>query len=134
MKYLDSNVFIYAATLPQSSSKARKCKKILLDMADGKLHAATASLTWDELVWVIKGLAGNDAAAKEGRKFMELANLKILSVDESVLRVAQGLIEKYRLDPRDAIHAAAAVDNGIADFVSYDSDFDDIKELSSSIP
>ena len=134
MKYLDSNIFIYAATLPASDSRAKKSKQILLDMADGKFHGATASLTWDELVWIVKRLSGKEIAAEEGRKFLELANLKVLSVDEGALHKAQELIDGYKLDPRDAIHAAVAINNDITDFVSYDSDFDGIKDIKSKTP
>ena len=134
MKYLDSNIFIYAATLPTSDSKAKKSKQILLDMADGKFQGATASLTWDELVWIVKRLSDKEIANKEGKKFLELVNLKILSIDEGVLHRAQNLIDGYKLDPRDAIHVAVAINNNITEFVSYDSDFDDLKEIKSKAP
>lgn len=103
-------------------------------MADSKFDAATASLTWDEIVWIVKRLSGKKTAAAEGRKFLELTNLKILNVDEGVLHKAQDLIEKYNLKPRDAIHAAAAINNNIVDIVTYDPDFDVVKELKSGTP
>ena len=56
-------------------------------------------------------------------------NLKILLIDSEIVGYAQGLIEKYNLKPRDAIHAASAIKNQVKEIVSNDSDFDDMEEL-----
>jgi predicted nucleic acid-binding protein len=52
-----------------------------------------------------------------------------LGVKKSTVFKAQEIVEKYRLTPRDAIHAAAAIDNKIATIVSYDKDFDILDEI-----
>lgn len=36
-----------------------------------------ASLSWDELVWIIRKTLGDQIATQEGRKFLEFPNLKI---------------------------------------------------------
>lgn len=38
-------------------------------------------------------------------------------------------MEKYKLKPRDAIHAATAIENKINTMVSYDRDFDNVIEI-----
>ena len=38
-------------------------------------------------------------------------------------------MKKYRMRPRDAIHAAVAFENKITTIVSYDKDFDDMNEV-----
>jgi predicted nucleic acid-binding protein len=43
-------------------------------------------------------------------------------------------MERYGLKPRDAIHAATAMENRITVIVSYDKDFDRIRELKRVEP
>jgi len=41
---------------------------------------------------------------------------------------------KYEIKPRDAIHAATALENGIEIIVSYDRDFDKLEEIKRLDP
>ena len=127
MNYIDANVFIFAVLdiSPESSS----CKDIILKITEGKMPAATSVLTWDEFVWVIRKHTNYDLALEEGNELLQTPNLKFLSADFSIVAEAQHLMKEYNLKPRDAIHAAAAIKNGIKDFVSNDPDFDKIKEI-----
>ena len=129
MKYLDANVFIYLALSEGSESKAIAAKNIIEKVVEGSFVSATSSLTWDELVWVVKKFEGKEVAKEEGRKFISLPKLKILSVGESTLYAAQDLVAAYGLKPRDAIHAACCIENGIEEIISDDSDFDGIDGL-----
>ena len=43
-------------------------------------------------------------------------------------------MEKYKIKPRDAIHAAIALENGIETIVSYDRDFDKLEEIKRLDP
>jgi predicted nucleic acid-binding protein len=70
MRYLDSNVFIYPVIADEKTErKAFLAKKILLKIAEGSLEAATASLTWDELIWSVRKISGLEIAIKEERNF-----------------------------------------------------------------
>jgi len=131
MMYVDSNVFIYPVIYDDRVVKeAKAAKAILLRIAEGELEASTASVTWDELVWVVRRTLGAGVAAREGRKFLEFPNLNVLSVDEKAVAEAQRITEKYRLKPRDAIHIGCAVENKIDKIMSDDPDFDVVKEVS----
>lgn len=123
MKYIDSNIFIYAI-LGAEPKIASAAKKILTEIAEGSLPAATSSLTWDEVVWIIKKVLGRIVATEEGKKFLEFPNLKILSVDEHTLYAAQKIIDKCNVDPRDAIHLACCAENNIEQIISDDPDLD----------
>lgn len=129
MKYLDANVFIYLALSPSSETKVVHAKNLLEAVIEGNTEAATSSLTWDELVWAVKKIAGIGAAKAEGKKFIMLPKLKILNVNEETLNVAQWVIDNHRIAPRDAIHAACCIENGITEIVSDDTDFDVVKLL-----
>ena len=60
--------------------------------------------------------------------------MKFLNVKRSVVLRAQSLMEKYKIKPRDAIHAATALENGIETIVSYDRDFDKLEEIKRLVP
>jgi len=129
-KYLDANVFIFPVIEDEKIDKRVKLsKEILSKISEGTLDAATSSLTWDEVVWTVRKFIGEKESIDEGKKFLNFPNLKILSIDESVISEAQRILEKYNLKPRDSIHAACAIKNGIKEIVSDDPDFDRIPEL-----
>ena len=48
MKYIDSNIFIYAAT--NQEKYGRKCKQILLDIENEKIKACASILVLAEIV------------------------------------------------------------------------------------
>jgi uncharacterized protein len=128
MKYLDSNIFIYPVIYP-NSTKGGSAKEILTKLVKGEVQAITSSLTWDELIWAIRKESSFSIAITEGRRFLEIPNLKIVSVDENILYSAQKLIEEYKIAPRDAIHASTAIARNAIEFITDDSDFNKIKEI-----
>jgi predicted nucleic acid-binding protein len=129
MYYVDTNVFIYPIIYDETERKALNAKNILIKIAEGSLECITASLTWDELTWIIRKTLGVKIAIEEGRRFLKFPNLKIVSVDEKIIREAQKIVEKYKVKPRDAIHASCAVKNKVKEIISDDPDFDKIKEI-----
>ena len=128
MKYLDSYVFIYAAV--DTGSKGDLARALLARIQEGGFDAATSSLTYDEFFWKLSREKGFSAAVTCTKALMELPNLRILSVDEKVMLKAMELLGKYNLNIRDAIHASAALNNGISEIISEDRDFDTISGLT----
>jgi uncharacterized protein len=130
MPYLDSNVFIYPVLYPEESQpKVKKAKQILADIENGELQAYTSTLTWDEVVWVVKKTMGKEEAVNQGKKLLGFPNLEFIAVDDSIIVRAQKLTEKYNLNPRDAIHCASAIEKKIKEVISDDSELDVIKEI-----
>ncbi len=133
--YVDSNIFLYPALYDvKTVKKAAKAATLLQRVAEGRLEASTSVLTWDEVVWGVRKLLGTDLATQQGRSFLSLPNLKLLSFDFEMLLKAQEIVEKYGLKPRDAVHAATAVRNKIVEVVSYDPDFDAVSEIKRTEP
>jgi len=64
-----------------------------------------------------------------GKKLLGFPNLKLIDVDALVVCSAQRLIEKNKINPRDAIHVACALEKKITDIISDDSELDVIKEI-----
>jgi predicted nucleic acid-binding protein len=127
MRYLDANVFIYAALY--EGEKGDKARKLIKKVREGEEVAFTSVLTFDEFFWIVKKERGFDAALEAGKAFLETPNLTFLEVDGMVLRQAYKFIKKYRLDPRDAIHLSCAFVHGIFTIISEDGDFDTVKEV-----
>lgn len=127
MKYLDSNIFIFAFISDDKNSEL--CKSVLEKVSSGSLTACTSVLAWDEITWIARKSLGRQDSLDEGKKFLEFPFMDILDADESTVRLAQNLIEKYDINPRDAIHAATAINAGAKEIITDDSDFDRIKEL-----
>ena len=133
--YVDSNVFLYPIIYkPETVEEARESKDFLLKISEGLVDAYTATITWNEVVWVVRKIFGLKASIELGRKFLEFPNLKLLNIKRSVVLRAQRLMEKYKIKPRDAIHAATALENGIETIVSYDRDFDKLEEIKRLDP
>lgn len=126
LKYLDSNVFIYA--LLSKDKKGEISRKILSELAHNRISATTSFLTWDEVVHVIKKYRG-EIAINEGGKFLRFPNLVFINVDRNIIFEAQKIIFNFNLEPRDAIHVASALMNKCGEFVSDDADFDCIKGI-----
>ena len=130
MPYLDSNVFIYPVIYQEESEpKAKKAKEILASVEAGKLEAYTSTLTWDEVVWVVSKTMGRSEGINQGKKLFGFPNLEFITADIHVVCRAQKLIEKYKINPRDAIHVASALEKKIKDVISDDSDLNVIKEI-----
>ncbi len=130
MKYLDANVFLYYILNPETDAKRLQAKKILTEVANGSVPAATCLLTWDEIVWAVRRLLSLEMARSEGAKFLGFPNLRLLEVRAGMLSTAQEVMEEHRLNPRDAIHAACCLENGIEEIITDDGDFRDIDGLT----
>ncbi|MEM3697260.1 MAG: type II toxin-antitoxin system VapC family toxin [Candidatus Bathyarchaeia archaeon] len=135
MLYIDSNVFLYPIIYDSEVIiEAKKSKDFLLKIAQGTVEACTATITWDEIAWIIRKIFGFEPSAEESKKFLAFPNLKLLGVKKSTVFKAQEIMEKYKIKPRDAIHAAAALENNIGDIVSYDKDFEEVEGLKRIEP
>ncbi|MDP7494589.1 MAG: type II toxin-antitoxin system VapC family toxin [Candidatus Undinarchaeales archaeon] len=130
MKYLDSNIFLLP--ILYKGEKAKKAKKVLREMASGKIQCATSSLTVDEILWVlIKMKKDRERAIETCMDILELPNLVILDVtNEDVLRALEYMKNYVQLKPRDAIHIAVSTNAGIFTVVSDDTDFDGVQEIN----
>jgi len=127
MLYLDSNVFIYAALNTEEIGK--RARVLLRKVQQGEEQASSSTLTFDELVWAVKKHRSIEDAINAGEAFLNFPNMKLTAVDGELLALALKLIKKYKLDPRDSIHAATAILEKANLIVSTDPHFDKIKEM-----
>ena len=127
MLYLDANVFIYAAL--NRDDLGDRARSLLRDVQRGKLRASSSALTFDELVWAVKKNRSLEDAVVAGGAFLDTPGLKIVEVNGELLALALELIKRYRLDPRDSIHASSTLLEDAEAIVSADEHFDKVKEI-----
>jgi len=123
--YLDSNVFVYAALY--ESEKADGARHILREIVEGDSEAATASLTLDEVTYVLEREEAREGALRQAERILGFANLRVVSVGAEEARDALGVMrDNDALSPRDAFHLAAAEKAGADVLVTDDRDFNEV--------
>jgi predicted nucleic acid-binding protein len=125
--YIDSNVFLYAALDP--GDRGSWCEAVLRKVQQGEEEAATCSLTLDEVLYKSRKHRTLEDSLRAAEAILSFPNLAILPVDADVVGGAIDLIRRYRLLPRDAIHASSALSRGIGVIYSEDDDFDGVRGL-----
>jgi uncharacterized protein len=128
-KYIDANVFVQGIL-----REDKRYKEVILKAANNEFIGVTSVLSWDEIVYIVKKFLGKEIANREGKKFFSLPNIIFADAKKDIVMKAQELVEKYGLNPRDAIHAATAISYDINEIISEDEDFDCIKELKREDP
>lgn len=96
--------------------------------------AYTSTLTWDEVVWVVRKTTGRADSSNAGKNLLSFPNLRFVPVTEEILARAQGLVESFGVAPRHAIHCASAISKGIEVVVSEDSDLDAVATVRRETP
>lgn len=127
MIYVDSNIFIHAFI--DKGAVGEKARKFLQLIQEGREKAATSALTYDEVVWKVWKSRSYEDALSAANDLIEFPNLVLIGVDDKIVAKSFDLMKIYRIFPRDSLHAACALENGIFIFLSQDKGFDKIKEL-----
>ena len=130
--FLDSNVFIYAAGA-ESPLKA-PCVQILRRVAAGDLDAITSAEVVQELHHVFRRRGRLADGLRLGREVVRLFPGLLPITRADISRSADLLTARPQLSPRDALHAATALNNGVSTIVSADADLDQVDGLTRLDP
>ena len=130
MIYLDANIFVRAAI--DIGNLGEVARNIICALEENECSAITSCLTIDEVIWVVRRiLKSYKLAVSSGEKLFKIRGLKIVpAMPEDVLRAFD--LMKQGLRPRDAIHAATALNHSIFTIVTEDPDFKKVKSLKVS--
>lgn len=126
--YIDTTVFVYAFV--NQDVLGDKSRKILDNIARGKITAVTSYITFDELFWALSKQFPRDTTLEYTKNFLQLPNLNFIVLNADIINQTHELLTTYQLHPRDAIHAVSAVVAGASSIISEDTDFQNIKEIS----
>lgn len=130
MMYLDSNVFIYPLIYESDLEESIKRADYYLNLlVTGKIVGYTCTLTWDEVFYIVKRTNGSEEAGRAGTFLLTFPNLKFVNVDFGIISNAQKIAQRFNIMPRDAIHAACALEYCNGEIISNDLDFDGVKGL-----
>lgn len=125
--FLDANVFFYAVGADHPLRDASQ--QVLRRVTEGDLLATTNSEVLQEILFVLTRRGLKDRALDLARSTAILLP-DILPVTRSDMLTACDLLERYpALRPRDAVHAATMLNNGIDSIMTADTHFDDLEEI-----
>lgn len=146
--FIDANIFTYLLT--GHPIYGRSCQGLLEKIEKGGLTGFISPLVIDEVSYVIMVQTARELKGSTETKSMKrvmsgiwhecvapvdefygyldqlisAGNLKVLSLDYTISRIALECSKEYRLLPRDALHAACCKAYGIKDIATNDSDFE----------
>lgn len=130
--YIDSNIFIFAAT--DSGKKGKDCRKIIDSIDREEIICSASYLVIDEVMWILKKKFNKKFSIKLIKRILSLP-IKWIDINRPVIVKMIEMLENTKLDPRDAIHISSMKENGVSTIISEDKDFDkisSIKKLNSS--
>lgn len=130
--FLDTNVFIYAAG--QEHALKAPCVSLLQRVASGELEATTSVEVVQELYHVYRRRGMLSAGLSLGREVVRLFPDILPITRTDLVRSALILERAPQVSPRDALHAATALNHQIGVIVSTDEDLDAILEIRRRSP
>ena len=132
--FIDSNIVMYARG--KAHPYKEPCARLIRQIADGSFQERlgtplTDSEVFQEILYRY-ALIGQLEIAISVCKDLSLLGLEILAVGPSEVQKMLELARNYskaRTAPRDIVHVAVMVNNGIRRIVTTDKHFDLIKEV-----
>src|SRR5207249_904936 len=102
--YADAGLFLVPVLYANRAPSVVAAAQFLESLARGTRKVSTATLTWDEVVYVVRRLLGPEDSIAKGAELLAFPNLTWLRVDLTVLRGAADLYRSLPIRPRDGIH------------------------------
>lgn len=136
MKFLDTNVFVYAYYKPkrQLSQKEKQMKeeaqKIISAISKGKEEVLLTVIHISEVVNILKHGMPIDQLLDLIRGLFMLDNVRILDVTKEAYFTATELGEDLKLEPNDALAVDFMTQNGIKEIYSFDEDFNKVEGIT----
>jgi uncharacterized protein len=132
--YADAGLFLLPVLHAEGLLAAQAAARFLTSLARGSRAVSTSTLTWDEVVYVVRRVLGPEDSVAKAQELLDFPNLGWTRVDLAVLRRAAGLYRSLPMRPRDAIHAASALESGEREILSEDRVFDRVPGLNRLWP
>lgn len=127
--YADAGLFLLPVLHDDRVPSAASAARFLGSVVRGSRKVSTATLTWDEVVYVVRRLLGPEDSIAKGVELLAFPNVMWHRVDLAVLQRAADLYRSLPVRPRDAIHAATALEAGERQILSEDRVFDRVEGL-----
>ena len=132
--FIDTNIFMYAAG--KSHEFKEPCVSLLSRIQSGELNAAIDTEVFQEILYRYHHINLPDKGADLAWSMTDLG-LNVLPVTKKDIEISLYFYQQYQekgVLPRDIIHAATMVQNGLETIVSVDKHFDIIEEVQRIAP
>jgi uncharacterized protein len=129
MRFLDSNVFIYAYYKPKKTltekedAMKEQAKKIIRNISQGKEQVMTTVVHVSEIVNILKNGMSKDSLTQTIIGLFMLDNVTILDVTKNAYFAAVAIGEDLKLEPNDALAVDIMRQKGVAEIYSFDEHF-----------
>src|SRR2546422_11105892 len=100
--YADAGLFLVPVLYANRAPPVVAAARFLESLARGTREGSTATLTWDEVVYVVRRLLGPDDSIAKGAEVLAFPNLTWLPVGVPVVRGAAGPLRSLPVRPRGA--------------------------------
>ena len=123
--FIDANIPMYA--VGRDHPLREPCRLVLQRIADGDLTACTDSEVHQEILYRYWSLGQSARGIALSSDFHGVVNI-VMPVTSTDVTTARELGNKYpHMGPRDWLHLAVMLNNGITEIISADRHFDDIE-------
>jgi hypothetical protein len=135
MRFLDSNIFIYAYYRPSRALRDREMvmkeasKRILKAVNEGEEKVLTTVVHLSEVANILGRRIGLSELTDLFLGLFMLDNVAIEDVSRDLYFSAIDLGQELGLDPNDALAVEAMRRNEIDEIYSFDADFDKVKGI-----
>ena len=129
---IDANIFLEVIL---EQEKAEQCKLFLRDVLSGRKQAFISTFAIDSVVLtILRKYPDKNKARIFLINLLKYEGLKFYQIKVKDRINCLQLIEKYNLDYEDAIVLQSALSTGCKEIISFDTDFDNIKEIKRVEP
>ncbi len=127
--YFDTGVFVTPMLKNRSRTVVDQCVEWQRSIEEGRVRAYTSYLTWDEICYLVQRSVSREDASVVGQDFLSLPNLEFVPVESEVMKIAQMILGKWLVRPRDAIHASSSLMAAGGTIVTLDVNKSDYQRL-----
>lgn len=131
MFFIDTNIFL---EIELEDKRKEDCEILFRKI----LNEKEKGLVSDFIVYSILIELTEKSTLKKAREFLNfldiMKNIEIFIPDKETLFSAMKFVEKYKLDFDDALVVSCMISNKIKKLVSFDKDFDRVKEIERIEP
>lgn len=125
MRFVDTNLFIYAATAhPRFGETARR----ILERVEEGEAAVTSTLVLCEVAWVLEAMGRQSDIKPTLEKILSYKSLKVVGFDENDLLMGANNMVVHNLDFNDGVNVAIMMRIGVSE--AYSNDYKHLGKLN----
>lgn len=117
MRFVDTNIFVYALTAHPTFGQASK--RILERIENGE-QAATSTLVLLEIAWVLEAMGKQGQIESTLEKILSYKALKTIEIDADDLLVGANNMVTFNVDFNDGVNIALMMRSGISEVYTND--------------